>query len=432
MAAASMMIKSATSIGSASLQTCSKGRVEARSHATSCAFRQRKSLTISADDSFLGSSKCLQTGTASVSRYEKGSVAVRATATEIPLARPRSESKGKIRIGINGFGRIGRLVLRICLQHDDIEVVAVNDPFIDSKYMAYMFKYDSTHGIAKVDVHAVDDKTLQIGSQTVKVFGSRDPSEIPWGSAGADIIVESTGVFTTTAKAEAHFKGGAKKVVISAPSADAPMFVMGVNHESYKSGMNIVSNASCTTNCLAPLAKVVHDNFGIIEGLMTTVHATTATQKTVDGPSGKDWRGGRGASQNIIPSSTGAAKAVGKVLPELNGKLTGMSFRVPTPNVSVVDLTCRIEKGASYDEIKAAMKAASEGPMFGYLGYTEDDVVSTDFVGDSRSSIFDAKAGIALNLNFIKLVSWYDNEWGYSSRVVDLIKHMASVTANVN
>jgi glyceraldehyde 3-phosphate dehydrogenase len=228
------------------------------------------------------------------------------------------------------------------------------------------------------------------------------------------------------------FQGGAKKVVISAPSADAPMFVMGVNHESYKSGMNIVSNASCTTNCLAPLAKVVHDNFGIIEGLMTTVHATTATQKTVDGPSGKDWRGGRGAGQNIIPSSTGAAKAVGKVLPELNGKLTGMSFRVPTPNVSVVDLTCRIEKGASYNEIKAAMKAASEGPMFGYLGYTEDDVVSTDFVGDSRSSIFDAKAGIALNLNFIKLVSWYDNEWGYSSRVVDLIKHMAGVTANVN
>jgi len=430
--ATSMMIQSAASIGSASLQICSKGHVEAHSHTSYCAFRQRKSLANSGIDSFMGSTKCLETGIVAMSRFEKGSLTVRATATEMPITRPRSTTKGKIRIGINGFGRIGRLVLRICLQHDDIEVVAVNDPFIDSKYMAYMFKYDSTHGIAKADVHAIDDKTLQIGSQTIKVFGSRDPSEIPWGSAGADFIVESTGVFTTTAKAEAHFKGGAKKVVISAPSADAPMFVMGVNHESYNPGMNIVSNASCTTNCLAPIAKVMQDEFGIIEGLMTTVHATTATQKTVDGPSGKDWRGGRGAGQNIIPSSTGAAKAVGKVLPELNGKLTGMAFRVPTPNVSVVDLTCRIEKAASYDEIKVAMKAASEGPMYGYLGYTEDDVVSTDFVGDRRSSIFDAKAGIALNDHFMKLVAWYDNEWGYSNRVVDLIKHMARVTANVN
>jgi glyceraldehyde 3-phosphate dehydrogenase len=334
-------------------------------------------------------------------------------------------------IEFSGAGRIGRLVLRAILGIEDVEVVAMNDPFIETKYLAYMLKYDSTHGIIKSEVHAVDDKTLQVGSQTIKVFGCRDPADIPWGDVGADYIVESTGVFTAASKAEAHFKGGAKKVVISAPSADAPMFVMGVNEEKYTDDLNIVSNASCTTNCLAPLAKVVHDEFGIIEGLMTTIHATTATQKTVDGPSGKDWRGGRGAGQNIIPSSTGAAKAVGKVLPVLNGKLTGMSFRVPTPNVSVVDLTARLEKPASYEDIKAAMKAASEGSMKGILGYTEDDVVSTDFVGDPRSSIFDAKAGIALNDRFVKLVSWYDNEWGYSNRVVDLIKHMAAVKANL-
>jgi glyceraldehyde 3-phosphate dehydrogenase len=320
----------------------------------------------------------------------------------------------------------------VILGRDDVEVVAVNDPFIDTKYMAYLLKYDSTHGLLKADVHAVDDKTLQVGSQSIKVFGCRDPAEIPWGEAGADYVVESTGVFTAVSGASAHFKGGAKKVVISAPSGDAPMFVMGVNQNAYKDDMNIVSNASCTTNCLAPLAKVIQDNFGIVEGLMTTVHATTATQKTVDGPSGKDWRGGRGAGQNIIPSSTGAAKAVGKVLPELNGKLTGMAFRVPTPNVSVVDLTVRLEKGASYEDIKKTIKAAAEGPMNGFLGYTEDDVVSNDFVGDSRSSIFDAKAGIALSDKFVKLVSWYDNEWGYSNRVVDLIKHMAGVKANLN
>jgi glyceraldehyde 3-phosphate dehydrogenase len=350
----------------------------------------------------------------------------------MPTKTSKSGRKENIRIGINGAGRIGRLVLRAILAVNDVDVVAVNDPFIGTKYLAYLLKYDSTHGMLKTDVHAMDDTTIQVGPQKIKVFGHRDPADIPWGDEGADYVVESTGVFTAAPKAQAHFKGGAKKVIISAPSGDAPMFVMGVNENSYTDDMNIVSNASCTTNCLAPLAKVIQDEFGIIEGLMTTVHATTATQKTVDGPSGKDWRGGRGAGQNIIPSSTGAAEAVGKVLPELNGKLTGMSFRVPTPNVSVVDLTVRLEKGASYEDIKAAMKAASEGPMHGIMGYTEDDVVSTDFVGDSRSSIFDAKAGIALNNNFVKLISWYDNEWGYSNRVVDLIKHMARVTANMN
>jgi glyceraldehyde 3-phosphate dehydrogenase len=360
------------------------------------------------------------------------SAAVRATLAEFPTKTTKSGSGEKIRIGINGCGRIGRLVLRVILGRDDVEVVAVNDPFIDTKYMAYMLKYDSTHGLLKTNVSAVDEKTLQVGSQTIQVFGCRDPADIPWADAGADYVVESTGVFTAVAGASKHFKGGAKKVVISAPSGDAPMFVMGVNQNSYKDDMNIVSNASCTTNCLAPLAKVIQDNFGIEEGLMTTVHATTATQKTVDGPSGKDWRGGRGAGQNIIPSSTGAAKAVGKVLPELNGKLTGMAFRVPTPNVSVVDLTVRLERPGSYEDIKAAIKAASEGPMNGILGYTEDDVVSNDFVGDARSSIFDAKAGIALSDKFVKLVSWYDNEWGYSNRVVDLILHMAGVKANLN
>ncbi|XP_058751261.1 glyceraldehyde-3-phosphate dehydrogenase 2, cytosolic-like [Vicia villosa] len=335
---------------------------------------------------------------------------------------------GKIKIGINGFGRIGRLVARVALERDDVELVAVNDPFITTDYMTYMFKYDTVHGVLKNrEITVKDSKTLLFGASPVAVFGCRNPEEIPWGEAGAEYVVESTGVFTDKAKASAHLKGGAKKVIISAPSADAPMYVVGVNEKEYKSDVDIVSNASCTTNCLAPLAKVIHDKFGIVEGLMSTIHSITATQKTVDGPSMKDWRGGRAASVNIIPSSTGAAKAVGKVLPSLNNKLTGMSFRVPTVDVSVVDLTVRLEKGASYDEIKAAIKEASEGELKGILGYTEDDVVSTDFVGDSRSSIFDAKAGISLNNNFVKLVSWYDNEWGYSSRVVDLIRHMASV-----
>nr|BAP90376.1 glyceraldehyde-3 phosphate dehydrogenase [Fagopyrum esculentum] len=332
----------------------------------------------------------------------------------------------KIKIGINGFGRIGRLVARVILSRDDVELVAVNDPFISTEYMTYMFKYDSVHGQWKHhDVKVHDEKTLLFGEKTVTVFGNRNPEEIPWGSTGADFVVESTGVFTDKDKAAAHLKGGAKKVVISAPSKDAPMFVVGVNEHEYKPELDIVSNASCTTNCLAPLAKVINDNFGIVEGLMTTVHSITATQKTVDGPSMKDWRGGRAASFNIIPSSTGAAKAVGKVLPSLNGKLTGMSFRVPTVDVSVVDLTVRIEKPASYEDIKSAIKEASEGKLKGILGYTDEDLVSTDFVGDNRSSIFDAKAGIALNDNFVKLVSWYDNEMGYSTRVVDLIVHMA-------
>jgi len=327
-------------------------------------------------------------------------------------------------IGINGFGRIGRLVLRAAMAKG-AKVVAVNDPFIPLDYMVYMFKYDSTHGQYKGEVKAEGGK-LVIDGQVITVFDERDPTNIDWASAGAKYVVESTGVFTTLEKASAHHKGGAEKVIISAPSADAPMFVMGVNHENYSPDMKVVSNASCTTNCLAPLAKVIHDNYGILEGLMTTVHAATATQKTVDGPSNKDWRGGRGAAQNIIPSSTGAAKAVGKVIPELNGKLTGMAFRVPTPDVSVVDLTVRLEKEASYEEICAKLKEASEGELKGYLGYTEDMVVSTDFLGDTRSSIFDAKAGIQLSKTFVKLVSWYDNEFGYSNRVIDLILHMQS------
>ncbi|AES91072.1 Glyceraldehyde-3-phosphate dehydrogenase, cytosolic [Medicago truncatula] len=332
----------------------------------------------------------------------------------------------KIKIGINGFGRIGRLVARVALKRDDVELVAVNDPFITTDYMTYMFKYDSVHGQWKNDELTVkDSKTLLFGEKPVTVFAHRNPEEIPWASTGADIIVESTGVFTDKDKAAAHLKGGAKKVIISAPSKDAPMFVVGVNEKEYKPEFDIISNASCTTNCLAPLAKVINDRFGIVEGLMTTVHSITATQKTVDGPSAKDWRGGRAASFNIIPSSTGAAKAVGKVLPALNGKLTGMAFRVPTVDVSVVDLTVRLEKPATYDQIKAAIKEESEGNLKGILGYTEDDVVSTDFIGDTRSSIFDAKAGIALNDNFVKLVSWYDNELGYSTRVVDLIVHIA-------
>jgi len=327
-------------------------------------------------------------------------------------------------IGINGFGRIGRLVLRAALQKG-ANVVAINDPFIDLDYMVYMFKYDSTHGQYKGEVSTSGGKLI-VDGQAITVFSERDPSAIPWGSVGAKYVVESTGVFTTLEKAGAHHKGGAEKVIISAPSADAPMFVMGVNEDAYATDMKIVSNASCTTNCLAPLAKVINDNFGILEGLMTTVHAVTATQKTVDGPSGKDWRGGRGAGQNIIPSSTGAAKAVGKVIPVLNGKLTGMAFRVPTPDVSVVDLTVRLEKEATYEQICAKIKEASEGSMKGILGYTEDMVVSTDFLGDNRSSIFDAKAGIQLSGTFVKLVSWYDNENGYSNRVIDLINHMHS------
>jgi len=328
-------------------------------------------------------------------------------------------------IGINGFGRIGRLVLRAALKKG-AKVVAVNDPFIPLDYMVYMFKYDSTHGQYKGTVEIVDGK-LVIDGNIITIFNERDPAAIAWGSVGATYVVESTGVFTTLEKAGAHHTGGAEKVIISAPSADAPMFVMGVNEASYTPDMKIVSNASCTTNCLAPLAKVIHDNFTIVEGLMTTIHAVTATQKTVDGPSGKDWRGGRGAGQNIIPSSTGAAKAVGKVIPELNGKLTGMAFRVPTPDVSVVDLTVRIAKEATYQEICNKLKEASEsGPMKGFLGYTEDMVVSTDFLGDERSSIFDAKAGIQLSPTFVKLVSWYDNENGYSNRVIDLIKYMQS------
>ncbi|KAG6708803.1 hypothetical protein I3842_06G099800 [Carya illinoinensis] len=340
-------------------------------------------------------------------------------------------SDKKIKIGINGFGRIGRLVARVVLQRNDVELVAVNDPFINTDYMTYMFKYDTVHGHWKHhDIKVKDSNTLLFGEKAVTVFGVRNPEEIAWGQTGAEYIVESTGVFTDKEKAAAHLKGGAKKVIISAPSKDAPMFVVGVNEKEYKPELDIISNASCTTNCLAPLAKVINDNFGIVEGLMTTVHSITATQKTVDGPSSKDWRGGRAASFNIIPSSTGAAKvAVGKVLPALNGKLTGMAFRVPTVNVSVVDLTVRLEKKATYEEIKNAIKEASEGKLKGILGYTEDDVVSSDFVGDNRSSIFDAKAGIALNDNFVKLVSWYDNEWGYSTRVVDLIVHIASVHA---
>ncbi|TQD86448.1 hypothetical protein C1H46_027937 [Malus baccata] len=335
---------------------------------------------------------------------------------------------GKIKVGINGFGRIGRLVARIALQREDIELVAINDPFITGDYMVYMFNYDTVHGRWKHnDVKLKDANTLLFGDKPVSIFAVRDPVEIPWSGSGAEYIVEATGVFTDKEKAAAHLKGGAKKVIISAPSKDAPMFVVGVNEKDYNKDLDIVSNASCTTNCLAPLAKVIHDRFGIVEGLMTTVHSITATQKTVDGPSSKDWRGGRAASFNIIPSSTGAAKAVGKVLPDLNGKLTGMAFRVPTVDVSVVDLTVRLAKAATYDEVKAAIKEESEGKLKGILGYTEDDVVSTDFVGDSRSSIFDAKAGIALNDNFIKLISWYDNEWGYSCRVVDLISYIASV-----
>jgi len=333
-----------------------------------------------------------------------------------------------IKIGINGFGRIGRLVFRLATKNPEVEVVGINDPFLDPDYMAYMIKFDTVHGRFDGTAEAVDGK-LVVNGKAIEVFTCMDAKEIPWGKVGADYIVESTGVYTTMDKAQAHLEAGAKKVVITAPSKDAPMFVMGVNNDKYTKDMNIVSNASCTTNCLAPLAKVIHDNFGIVEGLMTTVHAATNTQKTVDAPSKKDWRGGRSVFDNIIPSSTGAAKAVGKVIPELNGKLTGMAFRVPTPDISVVDLTVRLEKPTTYEEIKEAVKKASENELKGILGYTEEMVVSTDFRTDTRTSIFDANAGIALNEHFVKLVAWYDNEWGYSSKVLDLIMHMAKVDA---
>jgi len=332
----------------------------------------------------------------------------------------------KTRIGINGFGRIGRLVFRVAITKENIEVVGIND-LLDADYIAYMLKYDSTHGLFNGTV-AVENGMLVVNGKKIRVTMVADPAQLNWKEVGADYVVEATGLFLDKVKCQGHLDAGAKKVIMSAPSKDdTPMFVMGVNNTSYTNDMNFVSNASCTTNCLAPIAKVLHDNFGIIEGLMTTVHATTATQKTVDGPSKKDWRGGRGAGQNIIPSSTGAAKAVGKVIPSLNGKLTGMSFRIPTPNVSVVDLTCRLEKPAPYKAICAAMKAASEGELKGILGYTEDQVVSTDFLHDSRTSVFDAGAGIGLNDHFVKVVAWYDNEWGYSTKVVELIEYMDSV-----
>ena len=339
-----------------------------------------------------------------------------------------------IKVGINGFGRIGGLVLSSTLEHPkEMQVVAINDPFVDVDYMAYMIKYDSVHGRFEGEISANAEKSeLTINGNVIKVYAKMNPEEIPWSETGAEYIAEATGIFTDTPKASAHLKGGAKKVIITAPAKDkeTPMFVMGVNHKEYKKDMTIVSNASCTTNCLAPLAKVINDKYGIKEGLMTTVHATTATQKTVDGPSKKDWRGGRAASANIIPSSTGAAKAVGVVIPELKGKLTGMSFRVPTIDVSVVDMTCTLKTPATYEDIKATMKAASESEEWkGIIGYTEDAVVSSDFIHDPRTSIFDAEAGIMLNDTFVKLVAWYDNEWGYSCKVVDLIRHMAKVDA---
>ncbi len=332
-----------------------------------------------------------------------------------------------IKVGINGFGRIGRLVFRAAVaNHKEIEIVGIND-LIDVDYMAYMLKYDSVHGPFKGDV-GIEGGALVVNGKKIRVTAEKDPANLKWDAIGAEYVVESTGLFLDQEKAGAHLKAGAKRVVLSAPAKDdTPTFVMGVNHNSYKADQAIFSNASCTTNCLAPLAKVIHDKWGIEEGLMTTVHAVTATQKTVDGPSAKDWRGGRGAYSNIIPSSTGAAKAVGLVIPELKGKLTGMSFRVPVANVSVVDLTARLKNAASYDDIKAEFKRASENELKGILGYTEDEVVSTDFIGDARTSIFDAKAGIALSPNFVKLVSWYDNEWGYSNKLVELIKHTASV-----
>ena len=330
-----------------------------------------------------------------------------------------------IKVGINGFGRIGKLALQAALEKGDVDIIAINDPFIAADYMAYMVKYDTAHGRFNGDIKG-EGNTLTINGKDIKVYNEMDPHNVPWGEMGVDYVLECSGAFTTMEKANAHLEAGAKKVVISAPSKDAPMFVMGVNHETYDPSMNIVSNASCTTNCLAPLAKVINDKFGITEGLMTTVHSTTATQKTVDGASKKDWRGGRAASANIIPSSTGAAKAVGKVIPSLNGKLTGMSFRVPTIDVSVVDLTCNLAKPTTYEEICAAVKKASEGELKGILGYTDEDVVSSDFISDPHTSIFDAKAGIMLTDTFVKLVAWYDNEWGYSNKLVDLACYIAS------
>lgn len=341
-------------------------------------------------------------------------------------------SSGPVLVGINGFGRIGRLVLRASIaKPDKVQVVAFNDPFIDPKYAAYQFKYDTVHGVFPGTVEH-DKEGLIINGRKVYAYQCKNPNEIPWGAHNIETVCESTGIFLDEKGASLHLTGAkpARKVVISAPAKDStPMFVLGVNENKYHKGLKIVSNASCTTNCLAPLAKVIHDNFGIVEGLMTTVHSLTATQLSVDGPSkgGKDWRAGRAASQNIIPSTTGAAKAVGAVIPELKGKLTGMAFRVPTVDVSVVDLTCRLAKPASYDQIKATIKAAADGPLKGILGYTEDEVVSSDFIHDSHSSVFDANAGIALTDQFVKLISWYDNEWGYSNRVVDLIAYMAKV-----
>ncbi len=329
-----------------------------------------------------------------------------------------------IRVGINGFGRIGRMVFRAAQDFDDVEVVGIND-LIDPEYLAYMLTHDSVHGRFDGEV-AVDGNTLVVDGNKIRLTAERDPADLKWGDLDVDVVVESTGLFLTKETAQKHIDAGAKKVIMSAPSKDdTPMFVFGVNDDQY-AGEAIISNASCTTNCLAPIAKVMHDNFGIKRGLMTTVHAATATQKTVDGPSMKDWRGGRGILENIIPSSTGAAKAVGKVMPELNGKLTGMAFRVPTSNVSVVDLTVELERGASYEQICAAMKEASEGPMKGVLGYTEDKVVSTDFRGESNTSTFDAGAGIQLDDTFVKLISWYDNEWGYSCKVVEMARVIAA------
>jgi len=331
-----------------------------------------------------------------------------------------------MKIGINGFGRIGRLAFRAAVERPDIEVVGIND-LVEPDYMAYMLKYDSTHGQFKGTI-AVEGGNLVVNGKTIRVTAEKDPANLKWNEVGAEVVIESTGLFLTQESAQKHIDAGAKKVVMSAPAKDdTPTFVMGVNHKQLKADQNIVSNASCTTNCLAPVAKVLNDKFGIEEGLMSTIHAVTATQKTVDGPSAKDWRGGRGAYQNIIPSSTGAAKAVGLVLPELKGKLTGMSFRVPVADVSVVDLTARLKTPATYEEIKAAMKEASEGELKGILGYTEDEVVSEDFKGDARTSIFDAKAGIALSNNFVKVVSWYDNEWGYSNKLIDLVQEIGKL-----
>jgi glyceraldehyde 3-phosphate dehydrogenase len=365
-------------------------------------------------------------GQADIDGFLVGGASLKPEFIDIINANGAKADSGPIKVGINGFGRIGRLVLRAAASNPLIRVVAVNDPFVPTDYMEYMFKYDTVHGKYKGTI-THDKERIFVDSNPILVHNEKSAETIPWGKSGAEYIVEATGINLDKAKASAHFKNGAKKIVMSAPAKDdTPTYVMGVNHDKYDPSQTIVSNASCTTNCLAPMVKVVMDNFGLKEGLMTTVHAVTATQKTVDGPSSKDWRGGRGGCFNIIPSSTGAAKAVGLVLPEVKGKITGMAFRVPTADVSVVDLTCRLEKPASYDDIKAAMKKASEvGPLKGILGYTEEEVVSSDFYSDPRSSIFDAKAGIALTKDFVKLVSWYDNEWGYSNRVLDLVTHIA-------